>query len=95
MRHVRQQANHILGKYLYSTGVYHYTFVMIQKLTCSPYTYPLGSIIGRLCSLRGRPEIAQTNLDCEQWANGRGCASSLKESWHTGQLGLRLSRELL
>ena len=71
------------------------TALWFIKLTRSPYTYPLGSIMGRLCSLSGRPEIAQTNLDCEQWANGSGCASSLKESWHTGQLGLRLSRELL
>ena len=35
--------------------------------------------------------MLHTSLDCEQWAKGRGLASSLRASLQTGQLGLRPS----
>ena len=58
--------------------------VAIFAKACSPYTYPLGSIIGRLFSSRGLPLIWQISLDWEQWAKGNTEASLLKATWQTG-----------
>jgi len=45
----------------------------------------LGSIIGGLCSFRGRPETEQISRDWAQCENGSLRASSLSGDRHTGQ----------
>merc|ERR1712098_936348 len=48
---------------------------------CSPYTYPLGSIKGWLCSFMGFPLREHISRDWELWAKAKGAASSFSGVW--------------